>query len=226
MSIWKKTVLAAAALVIGSGGIFALLAWQGCLFPVHYAKPSYQNTFEEGYHVRVDWNTWSNEGKWTLYWRKGGRKCHEGYYHNNCKIGAWTLWNTDGSIRETEEYADGGVCLSHTDYENGVPKLIEKYDRKKDGQLLGTFTTENGVTRYKKYVMPSSTSWIPGDPKKNAEVEDAYQEELRRGATKEQAREAVRRMFNEGQPFVPGTKARPRSSKLENRSDGGQNPTK
>jgi antitoxin component YwqK of YwqJK toxin-antitoxin module len=192
----KKVVLRSIAVAVTAVVIvFALLVWLEFLFPIHYVKPYYPNEVEEGYHVRINWSTWSKEGKWKLS-TIDGRIHIEGNYHNNHEVGVWKIWDSPGILAKTYEYDDNGQLLQTTDYEKGAVKTIEKFKHDKNGEYVGKYVTENGVTKYVKFVLNSATIWDSNNRERNNEIEEAYKNKVREGATEEEAREFVIREYN------------------------------
>jgi hypothetical protein len=196
MPLWQRLLLGVAIMIVTTAVYYGFLAWQGYIFPIHYVKTTWQGEVEECYRRRIDWNTWSYEGKWTRYFRKGGIKQEEGFYHHNHKVGLWTLWECSGEIRETNEYDNDGRLLQMTNYKNGVVKIIEKIKYDETGEYVGNYVTLNGITNFIKYVPNSATTWDSKNPDRNNQIEEAYQNEIRAGATEEEADEYVTKKYH------------------------------
>jgi antitoxin component YwqK of YwqJK toxin-antitoxin module len=110
------------------------------------------------------------EGKWTYYY-PNGKKLSEGMCHGDAEVGTWTYWNDDGSVWKVQEHDERGMSRRITEYENGVVKRVVLPDNSGTSNCSGTHWDD--------------------DPKKRAEIEEAYQRKLRAGATHDQAREGV-----------------------------------
>ena len=110
------------------------------------------------------------EGRWT-YFHPNGKKLSEGMFHRDSRVGTWTYWNDDGSLREVDENDERGMPIRLTEYENGVVKRVVLPDNSGKANCSGTHWDD--------------------DPKKRVEMEEAYQRKLRAGATDGQAQEAV-----------------------------------